>query len=129
MLTLQGAAKLPANTPKTGQELIAAVIAARSYATAQQQNEAARRWRAAVKCEGYIEPQGNVYMMDSYRNVHNGVAATTGWTLPDDFNAEPGGGVVLQGGVSRHFKFTTSLGGRVFYAAADTVIYFDLVAE
>jgi hypothetical protein len=138
MLTFIGSVQLPDSTPMTLQDLIVSAIAQRNYSADNTQNAALRaqeqaRWKRALKAEGFVEPQGDVYMIDAYKNVRNGVAAAPGnWpTMAADFTSANGGGARLQFQVSRHFKFQSSFGSRVLYQASGgpVQIYLEIVAE
>lgn len=126
-----GSVSLPNDSPKTIQELIQAAISARTYpgaAGAQQKYDAASRITNLVAEEGFMIPAGDVYMIDAYKGNLNGVAVAASW-VGADFTGVPGGGIVISGGISRHFNHGAALGSRVLYqnSGADMAIELDVI--
>lgn len=130
MIQFNGSAQLPDNSPKTIQELVQAAIAARTYGTQAQEDDAVNRFGGGrTISEGFMRPEGgDIYMMDAYKNVTNGQASATGWTLPGDFTAVPGGGEPVTDGTDKHFNNGVDPGSRVLWqnTGAAVTIYFDL---
>jgi hypothetical protein len=123
----QGSVKILAGTFKTYQELIVAAITARAYVSAQAKLDDISRVKAQAVCEVFTNPQGDIYVMNAWKGVVNGVATQSAWAA-GDFTAEPGGGEKLSQGkfnpanMGQRFE----LSSRIIYAVGDTVIYLDV---
>ncbi|HKS27834.1 MAG TPA: hypothetical protein VJS44_08445 [Pyrinomonadaceae bacterium] len=129
MTHFNGSAVLTDDTVMTLQELLQAAITARTFPSAQQRTDMVNRFvggRTIVN--GFMHPMADIYMMDAYKGVRNGVTIAADWTTPDDFTDEPGGGELLEGDLRRHFDHPIDIGNRVLYqnTGADVVIYFDV---
>lgn len=132
MFRFNGSAVLPDDTPLTAQQLIQAAIEARTYPSAKQKSDAKRRWTSVVSGGGFFRPQGNVYTIDAYKGVRNGIVINDESDDPiwieADFTASPGGGEIVEGGTSRYFDKEIDFGHTVLYqhSGADVVIYFNV---
>lgn len=122
--------KLTGGEFRTWQELIIAAIDARTFVampgmTAVQVKAAYKAWFIAKHAaETFINPAANIYMIDAFKGVLNGVTTQATWAA-GDFTAVPGGGELLTEGKRHGHKF--ELGSRVVYSAVDVTIYLDVV--
>lgn len=117
---------LPNDTPLTAHELILAAVTARTYATAAQKADAIRRISAGGPAgEIFVRPAADVYMMDAYKKVTNGVCDTTSPLVAGDFTALPGGGIVLGADISRRVGNGADLKHRVFFQASGGAVRVD----
>lgn len=110
---------------KTIQELIAAALAARTYASAGSEADAMSRANQ-FGSGGYIIPAAvGCYIIDAYKGVVNGVATQSAWAA-GDFTMAPGGGQPLPAASQTLIAF--SLGNRVIYnsTGAPITIYLDI---
>ena len=129
MISFNGSLVLPDDTPMTLLELVEAAIAARDYGTAAQTTAAANRFPGMRITEGFIRPTADTYMIDAYKSITaGGHVDAAGWTTPDDFTAEPGGGELINGDIEKHFNNGVDSQSRVLYqnSGDDVVIYCDL---
>jgi hypothetical protein len=131
MYNFNGSVKIIGGEFRTYQELIDAALAARTYSADGDEDTAIKtRFRnafnATVAAEVFTNPQGEIYTMDAFKGVRNGVTDQAAWDA-GDFTAEPGGGEkVSQGKLNPGVFARFQLGNRVIYAEDDTVIYLDI---
>lgn len=116
---------------KTIQELMQAQIALRTGSTAQQIADEISRCYGATPYRGWLRPvDGDVYVLDAYKGVHNGrVSNFDGVTLvAGDFTGDPGATIWSPGQVMDLTSLT--LGSLVIYTVAETKIALDgLICE
>lgn len=129
-MLLIGAATLPNDTPMTFLELALSIINARTFdadagENTARKNAALSRARPLFAGEVFIEPSDNIYMVDAYKGVTNGVVVGADWA-DADFTA---GGAVLAAGVSRRIGNGANLNERVVYqnSGADVTVYLEIV--
>lgn len=133
MNNFNGSVVLPNNTPLTLQQLIAAAITARTYpagATGAEQAAIDRFGGGLLARQSIIRPLGDIYMLDAYAGVLNGVvSANDGVVLAaGHFTAEPGGGELLQANMEKTLADGVAPGSRVLFqnTGGDVVIYLDI---
>ncbi len=134
-MLFNGSVKITGGEFRTLQELITAAINARTYSADGPTNttlkaDAVSRIKAAQSMELRLSTKtgaGDVYMMDAFKGVRNGVT-TQASLAAGDFTAEPGGGEVLKATVVKQLQVgRQELSNRLIYAAADAIIYIDAV--
>lgn len=127
MIQVNTSIVLANNTVKTILELLQAAIAARTYPSQPQEDAEVSHYGGGVHInEGFFRPVGSdVYMMDAYKGVLNGVADAT--LLAADFTNAPGGGELVTADTEKHFNFGLDLGSRVLFqnSGGNVTIYLD----
>lgn len=128
MISFNGCVVLEDGVPATLQQLVQTAIAAREYGSAAARAAASSRFQGLRITEGFIRPQEEIYMIDAYKGIKaNGEVDVAGWTVPDDFTDEPGGGELIEANIEKHFNNGVDAQSRVLYHdGADVVIYCDL---
>lgn len=129
MNQFSGSVSLPNNTPMTIGELVQAAIAARTYPTAQAETDAINRANPLIVGEGFVRPKvTDVWMIDAYKGVRNGVVIAADWAA-GDFTMVPGGAQQLIAEESTHFNNGVDLATRVLFqdSGAAVVLHIDVI--
>lgn len=101
---------------KTFQELIQAAIGERDYPTAQAKSDAISRMNPCVPYKCRANPEADVYMLEAFKGVRNGVVIAADWDSAD-FTAADGGADILKANVPRDLD-GRNLGALVIHNAS-----------
>ncbi len=138
-VTYEGSLKILSGEIRTWQELLIAAINARVYSADSAINAAQRalaigHFRGAQVYVRRLLPMGHVFTIDAFKSNKQGVLDQSGWTLPEDVTAIPGGGNQMDGGVEYRRNWKLSIASVAVYAwdgaaSADTTIYVEFEVE
>lgn len=127
-MIFNGQVKITGGQFKTWYQLIIAAIAARDWDSQEQEDAAVSRWRQAICTHIRFKPDVNMYTIDAFKGIINGVVTQADWAA-GDFTASPGGGMLFEGGIEYGPYSDVELMNTVVYAAADTVIMLNVVVR
>lgn len=133
MFHINAAVKITGGEFRTLMELIHAAIDARTYiapnggaADLAEKAKQKQRYVSSAAVNVFINPAGagDLYMMDVFKGVRNGIATQATW-LAADFTNQPGGGELLGAG-KVYPTHRVELGGVIFFNAVDSIFFVDV---